>query len=243
MQLYYFTPNISDKRPSTTREEQQQKRINELENQLLEVKDDLRRQININDNKKAKNAAELGLWDKQKRYQEMSEKLKGKLTEKEIDCERLKANLQMAKNNIRRLENEKIMLDNKLKSGRYLQTVGGSSTSSNTACQHCHTSKHSQRTETPSIMSDSGSEMNSELVVALKSRIESQQRKIIAMELDGKGSSVSIEIEKIQEQLSEIQARNIRLEAKNIQLQLDNDLLKQNVGGQRQEARIKHLEE
>jgi hypothetical protein len=209
----------------------------------LEVKDDLRRQININDNKKAKNAAELGLWDKQKRYQEMSEKLKGKLTEKEIDCERLKANLQMAKNNIRRLENEKIMLDNKLKSGRYLQNVGGSSTSS-AACQHCHnTSKHSQMAETPSIMSDCGSEMNSELVVALKSRIESQQRKIIAMELDGKGSNASMEFEKIQEQLSEIQARNIRLEAKNIQLQLDNDLLKQNAGGQRQEARIKHLEE
>ncbi|KAL7039478.1 hypothetical protein ACKWTF_009920 [Chironomus riparius] len=232
----------SDKRPITTREEQQQKRINELENELLEVKDDLRRQININDNKKAKNAAELGLWDKQKRYQEMSEKLKGKLTEKEIDCERLKANLQMAKNSIRRLENEKIMLDNKIKNGRYMQIVGGSSTSS-ISCQHCDTLKHSQIAETPSIMSDSGSEMNSELVVALKSRIESQQRKIIAMELDGKGWSVSIEIDKIQEQLSEIQARNIRLEAKNIQLQLDNDLLKQNVGGQRQEARIKHLEE
>ena len=203
------------------------------------MKDDLRRQININDNKKAKNAAELGLWDKQKRYQEMSEKLKGKLTEKEIDCERLKANLQMAKNSIRRLENEKIMLDNKLKSGRYLQTVGGSSTSS-AACQHCQiTSKQSQ---TPSILSDSGSEMNS-VVASLKSRVESQQRKIISMELDGKGSNASIEFEKIHEQLSEIQARNIRLEAKNIQLQLDNDLLKQNAGGQRQEARIKHLEE
>lgn len=203
------------------------------------MKDDLRRQININDNKKAKNAAELGLWDKQKRYQEMSEKLKGKLTEKEIDCERLKANLQMAKNSIRRLENEKIMLDNKLKSGRYLQTVGGSSTSS-APCQQCQiTSKHSQ---TPSILSDSGSEMNS-VVASLKSRVESQQRKIIAMELDGRGSNASLEFEKIQEQLSEIQARNIRLEAKNIQLQLDNDLLKQNAGGQRQEARIKHLEE
>lgn len=43
----------SDKRPTTTsREEQLQKRTNELENELRETKDELRRQTNINDNKK-----------------------------------------------------------------------------------------------------------------------------------------------------------------------------------------------
>lgn len=234
-------PDSDQKRPSTTREEQQQRRINELENELLEVKDELRRQININDNKKAKNAAELGLWEKQKRYQEMSEKLKTKLTEREIDCERLKANMQMAKNNIKRLENEKLMLENKLKSGRFLQTVGSSTSS--TSCQQCINSKHSQLPETPSIISES-SEMNNELIMALKSRIESQQRRIIAMELEGKGThAYSNEIEKYHEEVSEMQARNIRLEAKNIQLQLENDMLRQNDGGQRQEGRIKHLEE
>lgn len=205
---------------------------------MLEVKDELRRQVNINDNKKAKNAAELGLWEKQKRYQEMSEKLKAKLTEREIDCERLKANLQMAKNSVKRLENEKILLENRLKSNRFIQTVG----SSNSSCQHCHSTKHNQLPETPSVISES-SEMNSELILALKSRIESQQRRIIAMEL-GKGSTAYVlEVEKLHDQLSELQAKNIRFEAMNIQLQLDNDLLKQNDNGQRQEARIKHLEE
>lgn len=175
----------------------------------------------------------------------MSEKLKTKLTEKEIDYERMKANFQIAKNTITRLEKEKMMLENKVKSGRYLQSVSNSSINSVGAnnnqgiCQHC---KH--HLETPSMISETGSEMNHELINALKSRIESQQRKIIAMELEGKGSSVySVEIEKMQEELSNIQARNIRLEAKNIQLQLDYDLLKQNDNGQRQEARIKHLEE
>lgn len=235
----------ADKRAATAREEQQQKRINELENELFEAKDELRRQTNINDNKKAKNAAELGLWDKQKRYQEMSEKLKAKLTEKEIDCERMKANLQMAKNNIKRLENEKIMLENKLKSGRYLQSVGSSSMS--TMSQHCHNHLKAHSTHMPdalSIMSESGYEANHELISALKSRIESQQRRIVAMELDGKGSSVyTVEVKRMQEQLSELQARNIRLESKNIQLQLDMDLIRQSDDGKKQEARIKHLEE
>ncbi|CRL02221.1 CLUMA_CG015577, isoform A [Clunio marinus] len=231
----------SDKRPTTQREENLQKKVSELENELLEVKDELRRQMNINDNKKAKNAAELGLWDKQKRYQELSEKLKTKLTEKEIDYERMKANFQIAKNNITRLEREKSMLENKIKSGRYLHNVGAAQ---QTSCAHCHTQKHGM-SETSTISADDvemGS--NHELIAALKSRIETQQRRIISLELDGKGSNaMTTEVERLQEQLTTVESQNIRLEAKNIQLQLDFDLLKQNDSGQRQEARIKHLED
>lgn len=174
----------------------------------------------------------------------MSEKLKTKLTEKEIDYERLKANLQIAKNTITRLEKEKMMLENKVKSGRYLQSVSNSSlasvsTNNQGICQHC---KH--HLEATSMVSETGSELNHELINALKSRIESQQRKIIAMELEGKGASVyGVEMQKMQEELSNVQARNIRLESKNIQLQLDYDTMKQNDNGKRQDARIKHLEE
>lgn len=190
---------------------------------------------------KAKNAAELGLWEKQKRYQEMAEKLKTKLTEKEIDFSRMKASLQIAKNTITRYEREKMMLENKVKSGRYLQNV--SNANQQGICQHCNQQKN--HLETPSMISDSAaSDANHELINALKMRIEGQQRRIIAMELEGKGSNVYVtEVEKLQEELSMIQARNCRLEAKNIQLQLDCDLLKQNDNGHRQEARIKHLEE
>jgi centrosomal protein CEP290 len=172
----------------------------------------------------------------------MAERLKTKLTEKEIDYERLKANLQIAKNTITRLEKEKMMLENKVKSGRYLQSVSVSNANANHGvCQVCNQQKH---LETTSLMSDAVSEINHELINALKARIESQQRRIVSMELEGRGSNAhAMEVEKLQEDLSAIQARNIRLEAKNVQLQLDNDLIKQNDNGQRQEARIKHLEE
>lgn len=233
----------SDKRPSTAREEQLQKKVNELENEMLEVKDDLRRQTNINDNKKAKNAAELGLWDKQKRYQELSERLKAKLTEKEIDFERMKANFQIAKNNITRLERERTLLENKLKSGRYLHNVNVAQQSSS-SCVHCHPHKYPVAETPTTATSDIGSELSHELISALKSRIESQQRRIISMELDGKGSNaVATEMDRLQEHLSSVESQNIRLEAKNIQLQLDHDLIKQNDSGHRQETRIKHLEE
>lgn len=229
----------SDKRASTAREEQLQKKVHELENELLEVKDDLRRQTNINDNKKAKNAAELGLWDKQKRYQELSEKLKVKLTDKEIDFDRMKASLQIAKNSISRLEREKNLLEIKLKSGRYMHNVNIAQSN----CVHCNPSKYSVAETPTTATSDAGSDLNQELIAALKSRIENQQRRIIALELGGKGSNASAtEIERLQEHLSTVESQNTRLEAMNIQLQLNHDLIKQNDSGLRQEARIKHLE-
>lgn len=78
----------------------------------------------------------------------------------------------------------------------------------------------------------------------LKARLEMQQRKIHALQLQGKGSNLlTNEMEKLQEKLSAIEAQNIRLEASNLQLQLDNDLLRQGDHTERLEKRIKHLEE
>lgn len=85
---------------------------------------------------------------------------------------------------------------------------------------------------------------NQDVIDALKARLEMQQRKILVMELAGKGShALTNEMEKLQEKLSAIEAQNIRLEAKNLQLQLDNDLLRQGDGTERFQKRIKHLEE
>ncbi|KAG5681609.1 hypothetical protein PVAND_011025 [Polypedilum vanderplanki] len=229
----------SDKRPASHREEQQQKRIAELENELLESKDELRRQININDNKKAKNAAELGLWDKQKRYQEMSEKLKAKLTEREIDIERLKANLQMAKNTVKRLENENKMLDNKIKSGQYLQKLS--------PCQFCKQNAITKQTDSSSNVSaftDFSDDRAHELVATLKNRVESLTRRNVALELENKSpSQISAEFEKLCEKLSKTEAKVIRLESTNAQLQIEIDLANQRNRDKSQEDKLKHLED
>lgn len=181
----------SDKKSPTTREEQQQRKMQQMENEISDLKEELRKQININDNKKAKNAAELGLWDKQKRYQELSERLKAKLTEKEIDFERLKANYTAAKNTITRLEKEKNQLENKLKGGRHFNISSGQP-----FCPTCHQQHGNKYTiaETPDSFTNTTAansdtdinESSSEALNALKTRIESQQRKIIALEFEGK---------------------------------------------------------
>lgn len=183
-----------DTRTISQREENQARKIQQLNGELMDLKDELRRQVNINENRRAKNAAELQLWDKQKRSQEIAEKLKSKLTEKEIDFERLKANFIMAKNTITRYEKDRMNIEHRMKSGRHFagycancnQLHGGKYTPAETPDSYATTTTTTANSETGSIADLALNDNNRELIEVFKARIESQQRRIISMELDGK---------------------------------------------------------
>ncbi|EAT42669.1 AAEL005809-PA, partial [Aedes aegypti] len=246
-------PVISMKpdRVPTPREEQLARKLQQLETELLDTKDELRKQININENRRAKNAAELDLWNKQKRWQQMAEKLKVQLKEREVELDKLKVHFNSAKNTIVRLEREKAILE-----GR---SIRGSSAGSVTLAASRFGAGDSKYTPadspdsctTEGTASDEAStEVNTfaqnskEIIEALKNRIESQQRRIVAMELERKGSNaMTHELERMQEKQSNLEAQNIRLEAKALQLQLDNDMLRQSDESERLRSQIKHLEE
>lgn len=246
-------PVISMKpdRTPTPREEQLARKLQQLETELLDTKDELRKQININENRRAKNAAELDLWNKQKRWQQMAEKLKVQLKEREVELDKLKVHFNSAKNTIVRLEREKAILE-----GR---SIRGSSAGSVTLAASRFGAGDSKYTPadspdsctTEGTASDEAStEVNTfaqnskEIIEALKNRIESQQRRIVAMELERKGSNaMTHELERMQEKQSNLEAQNIRLEAKALQLQLDNDMLRQSDESERLRSQIKHLEE
>lgn len=248
-------------RTFTNREEQLQKRIHQMENELMDTKEELRKQSSFAQSRRTKDAADLGLWNKQKRFQQMSDSLKCKLTEREAELEKLKTHFSTAKTTIARLEREKNILETRINrnGARYCQSP---------SCPNLHATKytpaespesyatHSEfmihqhdhpASHAPSISSRSKvdvSDQNQEIIDALKARIESQQRKIIAMEFEGRGgSAVTSELEKMQEKISNIEAQNIRLEAKNLHLQLDNDMLRQGDHGEKTKRQIKHLEE
>nr|XP_029732494.1 centrosomal protein cep290 [Aedes albopictus] len=246
-------PVISMKpdRTPTPREEQLSRKLQQLETELLDTKDELRKQISINENRRAKNAAELDLWNKQKRWQQMAEKLKIQLKEREVELEKLKVHFNSAKNTIVRLEREKAILE-----GR---SIRGSSAGSATIPPSRFGPGDSKYTPADSPDScttegtgsdEASTEVNTfaqnskEIIEALKNRIESQQRRIVAMELERKGSNtMTHELERMQEKISNLEAQNIRLEAKTLQLQLDNDMLRQSDESERLHSQIKHLEE
>lgn len=218
----------------------------------MATKEELRKQTNLVQSRRAKDAAELALWDKQKRFQQLSENLKIKLSERESELDKLKSHFNTAKTTVSRLEREKAILEHRLRStNRYCQSP---------SCPNVHGTKYTPAETPESFMSLLGepepskiglsskhidvSDSNQNIIDALKARIENQQRKIIAMELSGKGdSSMMAEFEKLQEKLANAEAHNLRLEAKNLQLQLDNDILKQTNKEERNQRQIKHLEE
>uniref|UniRef100_A0A1A9WP16 Uncharacterized protein n=1 Tax=Glossina brevipalpis TaxID=37001 RepID=A0A1A9WP16_9MUSC len=247
-----------------------QKRVQQLELELEEARAEIQRQKVVIDNKRHRSAHEVGLWEKQKRWQQNAEKLKVKLEDTETTLEKTKTLLQSARNAINRLEKDKQMMEAKL--GRVTnQTTKHSikccrapscpnlhNPSSTNAAIAKYTTSESPETYTggssdcssPARSSTTNKThytvqvQNQEVVEALKARLEMQQRKILAMELAGKGSNaLTSEMEKLQEKLSAVEAQNIRLEAKNLQLQLDNDLLRQGDGTERFQKRIKHLED
>lgn len=104
---------------SRLKNEALQKRIQQLETQLNEAKIEIEKQKVIIETKRNRNAQEIGLWEKQKRWQQNAEKLKVKLDESETNLERMKNLLQTSKNTINRLEKDKQMLENKLRKSKF----------------------------------------------------------------------------------------------------------------------------
>ncbi|XP_058456940.1 centrosomal protein cep290 [Malaya genurostris] len=241
---------MKPERIPTPREDQLARKVQLLETELLDTKDDLRKQISINENRRAKNAAELDLWNKQKRWQQTADKLKIQLKDRETELEKLKVHFNSAKSAIVRMEREKAMLEGRsirgtsagsAKSGKCGSTTDNKYTIAESP--DCCTSESTGSDEASTEL-NTFAQNSKEIIEALKSRIESQQRRIIAMELERKGSnSMTHELERMQEKISSLEAQNIRLEAKALQLQLDNDMLRQNDESERLRSQTRHLEE
>uniref|UniRef100_A0A182JUE5 Uncharacterized protein n=1 Tax=Anopheles christyi TaxID=43041 RepID=A0A182JUE5_9DIPT len=234
----------SDRMSTTPREDQLSRRVQQLETELLDTKDELRKQTVINENRRAKTAAELDLWNKQKRWQQMAERLKVQLKEREVELEKLKVHFNTAKTTIARLERDRSRLNSAgTCSGAPGSLLDNKYQPSGSPDQYCSTDSTVSE-DTSTATTQMFTQNSKEIIEALKSRIESQQRRIIAMELDRKGSNtVTHELEKMQEKLCHMEAQNVRLEAKTLQLQLDNDMLRQSDECDRLKRQIKHLEE
>ncbi|KAL1375868.1 hypothetical protein pipiens_004571 [Culex pipiens pipiens] len=223
--------SMKPERTTTPREDQLARKVQQLETELLDTKDELRKQVSINENRRAKNAAELDLWNKQKRWQQIAEKLKAQLKEREIELDKLKVHFNSAKATIGRLEREKALLEGR---GAVRGSSGGSGTSARFVGSDSNkytTAESPDSCTTESTGSDDAcTELNTfaqnskEIIEALKSRIESQQRRIIAMELGTEG---------------EIRSSS----SKTLQLQLDNDMLRKSDESERMRGQMKHLED
>ncbi|XP_055378417.1 centrosomal protein cep290 isoform X3 [Condylostylus longicornis] len=86
---------------------EQQKRIQHLESELEACRKQILQQQHIIETKRAKNANEVNMWEKQKRHQQNAERLKLKLEETEKSLEKTRSLLNAARTTINRLEKDK----------------------------------------------------------------------------------------------------------------------------------------
>ena len=104
----------SDK--SDTIKEQLQKKTVSLEKEVDELKENLQKQISINESHRTKVSDDFEKWNKQKHFQQMSEKLRTKLKEKTDECDKLQQTCAGYRILIEKLEREKHLLEGKIKS-------------------------------------------------------------------------------------------------------------------------------
>lgn len=243
------------------KEDNYQRKIESLQADLLATKEELRKQTNLAEQRRSKGQQELQMWEKHKRVQQSADKLKIKLSEREQELEKIKCQLAAARQTVSRLEREKQLIEAKRSSstGHCCQSPSCPSQGLKNTKRPAAETPETDRTDGEEDENEEGNyygeiavravpkqwqDQNNEVIKALKSRIETQQRKIVAMELEGKGSTiVSQEVEKFQERLANLESQNLRLDAKNLQLQLENDLLRNGDEAERQRRQIRHLEE
>ncbi|XP_044259542.1 centrosomal protein of 290 kDa-like isoform X2 [Tribolium madens] len=228
----------SDKSEKSIKE-QLQRKVTSLENEILELKDKLTTQISINEGHRVKIAQNFERWNKQKHFQQLSEKLKNKLKAKEADFEKLQETCAGYRILIERLEREKYNLENKI---RNMKTG---------TAQHINHEIEMLKLENMKLISENEA-LTSKLemqqyhsgglgAAMLQEKLEGQERKIAILELSSKGSvEVRAELERLQNTISTLQKNNLCLEAENLELKLDLEKSTKELPHLREQ--IQHLE-
>lgn len=193
MNLDIFRPTLlsarSDKSDKSIKE-QLQKKINSLEKELEETRENLEKQAAFNETHKLKMNEDFEKWKKQKHWQQLAEKLKLKLKEKEDVNEKLQETCNGYRILIQRLEREKRSLEVRLKSYR----TGNPQT--------LHSQIENLRSENVKLQADV-EVLNSKLEISqhhsgglgaamLQEKLEAQERKIAMLELAAKVNKILV---------------------------------------------------
>lgn len=173
----------SDKSEKSIKEHLQ-KKINCLEKEVDTLKENLERQLSINETHRIKIAEDFDKWNKQKHWQQTAEKLKNKLKEKEEAFEKQHQTSAGYRILIERLEREKHNLEARIKNLKSQNTLGGGA--------------HFEMLRSENMKLQSQIEvLNTKLemhqyhsgglgAAMLQEKLESQERKIAVLELTAK---------------------------------------------------------
>lgn len=184
----YFRPILSARsdRSDKSVKEQQQKKISSLEKEVSQLKEDLQRQIAVNELHKTKISENFDKWKQQKDMQQTIEKLKRKLKEKEESFEKIQETCKGYRILIERSQREKHNLENEIKNLRAANPL-----KNNTQLELLKSEKAKLQAQVDVLNSklEGHQQYPGGLGVAMmQEKMESQERKIAILELSAKVS-------------------------------------------------------
>ncbi|XP_014478395.1 PREDICTED: centrosomal protein of 290 kDa isoform X2 [Dinoponera quadriceps] len=236
----YMAIKAQEKKTSQ-REAQLERKVASLEEELYKTKAQLDREYLAQEAKKAKTAEELALWEKQKKWQQTAEKLKGKLKEKTDEYAKLLANHEKLRSVVSCMEREKWYLRSRLKSEA--DNVSGDSSSRLLSSVQRKTVDELEkecltlRERVKELTERSGKEGDEQLM----SEIAKLKRHNAALEAVSQGNMCVIsQLEKLEMTKDILEKMNLKLESENFELRLA--LERTNSDTPRLREKVNHLE-
>ncbi|KAK9884908.1 hypothetical protein WA026_009146 [Henosepilachna vigintioctopunctata] len=203
--------------------DQLQKKNAALEEEIVRLKNELAAQVAVNESHRVKISEDFDRWKKQKQSQQIIERLRAKLNEKEAEMEKKDQTCSGYRSLIDRLEREKHNLENRIKAMKNNVNIFAMGNTQQTEALTAENIKLSAEIEELKAKLEIQQRHAGGLgAVMLQEKLEAQERKLAVLELSGKGSAeIRAEFERQQNMISSLQKANLFLEAKNIELKMD----------------------
>ncbi|KAK0175035.1 hypothetical protein PV327_008820 [Microctonus hyperodae] len=230
----YMAEKTEEKRVSQ-REAQLERKLKNMEDELNKARIQLDREYRNQEAKRIKTAEELSLWEKQKKWQQIAEKLKKELKDKSDEYKKLNVSYDKLKTIVSCMEREKWYLRSKIRSenGNLLGRLDFEVKIVEDLQNECQTLRNriSELTDRLKI------NKNEELI----KQIEQQKQRIVALELVTEGNEFVVDqLEKLESTKCILEKANIKLESENFELRMEIE--KQNLDTPRLKEKVEHLE-
>ncbi|XP_063976076.1 centrosomal protein Cep290 [Diachasmimorpha longicaudata] len=229
----------TEERKASQRELQLERKLKNLEEELNKARLQLDHEYRVQEAKRVKTAEELSLWEKQKKWQLMAEKLKKELKEKCEEYKKLSSSYDKLKAVVSCMEREKWYLRSKIKSesGNISSGFAVRSDFNLKIAEDLQIECQTLRDRINELTNRLESEDNNQLLLQL----EKQNRRIAALEIVAEGNSHTVDqLEKLETARATLEKANIRLESENFELRMD--LEKLHVDTPRLREKVDHLE-
>lgn len=230
----YMAEKTEEKRVSQ-RESQLERKLKNMEDELNKARIQLDREYRNQEAKRIKTAEELSLWEKQKKWQHIAEKLKKELKDKSDECKKLNVSYDKLKTIVSCMEREKWYLRSKIRSenGNLSGRLDFDVKIVEDLQNECQTLRNRISELTDRLQTNE----NQQLI----NQIEQQKQRIVALESVTEGNEFVVDqLEKLESTKCILEKANIKLESENFELRMEIE--KQNLDTPRLKEKVEHLE-